>query len=171
MAVVGLVLGAVSASFGAEGAKAATPGAAAFEALKGLEGIWVGEGGDGEQKFPGRVEYRNASGGTVVMETLFPGDPHEMISMYHLDGGELVMTHYCAMGNQPRMKLDTAHSTPQHLVFEFAGGTNFDPKRDGHIHSGEIRISPEGSYQASWAYWDKGKLAGTKQFKLGRRSD
>jgi hypothetical protein len=145
-------------------------GATALETLKTLAGNWEGTAGDGDQSFPAQVEYRIASGGTVVMETLFPGTPHEMISMYHMDGDNLVMTHYCALGNQPRMRLDAARSSREHLVFAFVGGTNMDPKRDGHIHSGEIRVQPDGKVTSSWAYYEAGKEQGTKNFSLTRKA-
>ncbi len=35
---------------------------------------------------------------------MYPGMEHEMTNMYTLDGNTLVMTHYCAGGNQPRMR-------------------------------------------------------------------
>ena len=34
-----------------------------------------------------------------------------MINMYHMDGDDLVLTHYCAGGNQPTMKLNTENSS------------------------------------------------------------
>lgn len=46
------------------------------------------------------VRYEVGSGGTIVRELLFPGTEHEMLSVYHLGGGQLVATHYCAVGNQ-----------------------------------------------------------------------
>ncbi len=49
-----------------------------------------------------------------------------MINMYHLDGDDLVLTHYCAGGNQPHMKLDRASATSGKLQFDFIGGTNLD---------------------------------------------
>jgi hypothetical protein len=79
-------------------------GKAAFERLKTLAGTWQGQAGHGPADQAATVTYRVASGGSVVEETLFPGTPHEMISMYHLVDGQLVMTHYCAMANQPRMR-------------------------------------------------------------------
>ena len=36
----------------------------------------------------------------------FPGQPMEMLSIYHQDKGDLLMTHYCILGNQPKMKAD-----------------------------------------------------------------
>lgn len=71
-----------------------------FDAVAGLEGRWqlVDEG------MPGVIEYAVTAGGHSVREVMFPGEPHEMVNMYSLDGNSLVMTHYCAAGNQPRMR-------------------------------------------------------------------
>ena len=33
----------------------------------------------------------------------------EMISVYTAEGPDLVMTHYCVLGNQPRMKADQTY--------------------------------------------------------------
>lgn len=140
---------------------------AAFDALAGLAGTWQGEAG-GE---PAQVVYRLASGGSVVMETQFPSTDHEMITMYHLDGAELVATHYCAAGNQPRFKLDRDHSTAAKLVFGFAGGSNLDPKRDMHIHGGEIQIKSPDAVAAQWDHWQKGASSAKLTFDLQRRRD
>ena len=61
----------------------------------------------------------------------------EMVSIYHLDGADLVMTHYCVLGNQPRMKADPKSPANQ-IRFEFAGGTNLDPAKDMHMHEGTL---------------------------------
>jgi hypothetical protein len=103
-----------------------------------------------------------------VEETLFPGTPHEMISMYHLVDGELLLTHYCAMANQPRMRLDREASTPDRLVFAFDGGTNFDPARDTHVHSGVVEWKGEALHTA-WAVYSAGKQAGQNEFVLTRQ--
>jgi hypothetical protein len=102
------------------------------------------------------------------METLFPGSPHEMRSVYFLDGGELVLTHYCAMGNQPRMKLSPA-STDRTLVFDFAGGTNVDPAKDVHVHSGKIQLAGPDALEAEWTVWGGGKQTGANRFVLARK--
>jgi hypothetical protein len=140
---------------------------AAFERLKSLAGEWRGKAGHGEAASPAVVRWETISGGTAVMETLFPGTPHEMRSVYHLDGGDLVMTHYCAMGNQPRVKLAAA-STPDELVFEFTGGTNLDPKKDTHVHSGRIRFKGADEMEAEWAVFKGESPAGANRFALAR---
>ena len=42
------------------------------------------------------------------VEKLMPGTPHEMISTYNDENGGLVMTHYCMLHNQPKLKLVSA---------------------------------------------------------------
>ena len=47
------------------------------------------------------------------------------------------MTHYCVLGNQPRMKADPKSPANQ-ICFQFAGGTNLDPKKDKHMHEATL---------------------------------
>lgn len=49
--------------------------------------------------------------------------PHDMHTMLHMDGREFMLTHYCAMRNQPRMVL-VQSGDPNKLVFEFRDGRN-----------------------------------------------
>jgi hypothetical protein len=152
-------------------AQGATPAGAdpkaAFERLKSLAGTWEGRATDEKTGPPVTVVYRSASNGSVVMEDLFPGTDHEMISIYFLDRGELVMTHYCAMANQPHMRLDGKASTADTLVFGFDGGTNLDPTKDGHIHAGVIRFLGD-AVHADWAVWKDGKEVAQNRFFLKR---
>lgn len=148
----------------------------AFDELKSLAGTWrgkpEGEGVEAQaeaEKIDEVIhEIRVSAGGTVVMETMGPGTEHEMINMYHLDGKDLVLTHYCAGGNQPTMKLDQAKSTVSKLVFDFTGGTNLDPAVDEHIHSAEIKIASPNKLESIWASYASGKKHGTMTFHLAR---
>ncbi len=167
--VLAFALGALAASAARPAAAQAVDPQKAFERLKSLAGTWEGQAHDEKGGPPATVVYRVASGGSVVQETLFPGTPHEMISMYHIADGKLVMTHYCAMGNQPRMRLDAAASSPERLVFAFDGGTNFDPAHDPHIHSGVIEFKGDG-LQNEWTSWQGGKEAQQKVFFLHRKN-
>ncbi|HEY0511621.1 MAG TPA: hypothetical protein VGH73_06940 [Thermoanaerobaculia bacterium] len=138
---------------------------AAFEKLKTLAGTWDGKG-DGGMATP--VTYKVTAGGNVVMETLFAGTPHEMITMYHLVGSDLVATHYCAGGNQPHFKLDAGKSTPDQLVLAFDGGTNLDPAKDSHMHGGTIAFTPDGHLETRWDVYAGGQPAGSHTFHLAR---
>lgn len=78
--------------------------AANFDRLKTLTGEWIDVSGSSVGKGKVAAIYHVTSGGSVVQETLFPGSSHEMVSMYTADGDHVVMSHYCAMGNQSRMR-------------------------------------------------------------------
>ncbi len=151
-----------------ETAAPAKPGAgrAAFEKLKALSGEWQGtvQSKDGP---PATVTYKTTSNGNAVLEDLFPGTSHEMITVYHLDGDNLVLTHYCAMGNQPRMSLTS--SDPGELVFDFAGGANIKPEVDPHMHSARISLRDADHVESEWVVYQSGRRLDSKKFFLERR--
>src|SRR5438309_5279140 len=62
-----------------------------FEKIKALAGEWEAKG-TGEHS--GTVSYKVTAGGSAVLETLFGGSDHEMVTLYYLEGGDLAMTHY-----------------------------------------------------------------------------
>ena len=115
-------------------AEAAVTPDAAFASIKKLQGDWRGPAMMKDMP-PSRSVFRVTAGGSAVEETIFPGTKMEMVSVYHMDKGNLLMTHYCMLGNQPRMKLNAGKSTATDLVFDFDGGTNLNPRRDMHMHS------------------------------------
>jgi hypothetical protein len=141
-------------------------GKAAFERLKVLLGDWEGHvtAPDGP---PARVEFRVAGNGSALVERLFPGTSHEMVSVYHLVGEDLVLTHYCAMANQPRMKL-VSGGRDGDIVFDFVGGDNVDPKTTTHMHGGRFSVKGTDAYEAAWSVVSEGKPAGTNRFFMKR---
>ena len=160
----------------------------AFAKLKTLVGSWNSkisdEHKDGTSKEHGAtkskeheedhpsdspVTYKLTGAGSALMETQFPGMPHEMVSVYHLDGSELRMTHYYAAGNQPRVKLDRAKSTPDELIFVFDGGTNLDPEKDMHIHGVRIKFQKDGRVTSAWDGYANGKKASTTTFEMTKK--
>jgi hypothetical protein len=139
---------------------------AAFDRLKGLAGRWEGSvnSPDGPRS---TVEFRVTAAGKMVMETQFPGAPEEMVSIYYLDGDDLVAKHFCAMGNQPEMKLDPEASSENELHFAFTGGTNLDAARDVHVHGGKIGIKGD-RLENEWMVFASGKQEGANRFYLTR---
>lgn len=146
----------------------ATNGSAGLEAIKQLAGSWVKVGEDGKPTDFVMTKFRVTSGGSAVEETLFPGTEHEMVSMYHLDGETLMMTHYCAMGNQPRMKAEPSND-PKKIVFKFAGATNLKTENDMHMHEGAITLLEPNRIKAEWAVFDGGKNTATHTFDVVRQ--
>jgi hypothetical protein len=129
-----------------------------LERLKKLAGTWVAADKDGKPTDQVVSVIKVTSAGSAVQETLFPGQPHEMVSIYYRVGADLVMTHYCALGNQPRMKADPKSPSNQ-IHFEFAGGTNLDPAKDKHMHEGTITFVDDDHIEWCGVAWEGGKPA------------
>lgn len=86
--------------------------------LTGLVGDWEGHMGDGTV----RLSYRLVSSGTALLETMNAPDSSEMVTVYHPDGDTLLMTHYCSLGNQSRMRATDLKDGA--LDFGYVDGTN-----------------------------------------------
>jgi hypothetical protein len=173
---VGVLAGARVAAADDKAANAGVDAKTAFAKIKTLVGEWKSEISGEHAKEAGQhqksetvVTYRLTGAGSALVETQFPGTGHEMVSVYHLDGDDLRMTHYCAAGNQPRMKLDRANSAPDHLIFLFDGGTNLDPQKDLHIHGLEITFQNDGHVKSAWEGYTDGKSAGITAFAMTRK--
>jgi basic membrane lipoprotein Med (substrate-binding protein (PBP1-ABC) superfamily) len=153
-----------------EKAQAGKASAAAwFEMLKKLEGEWTGKASHGEGPAQdATVTYKVTAADSTVMETLFGGTDHEMITMYHLDGDALVLTHYCSLGNQPRLKAQATDNATK-IAFKFLDGTNLDPAKDMHMHEAVIEFVADDHLQSAWTGYSGGKPAFTAKFDLRRK--
>ena len=141
-----------------------------LEKMKKLAGTWVELDKDGKPSKTVISVFKVTSGGSAVHETIMPGTDHEMVTIYHLDGKDLVLTHYCIFQNQPRLKCDPK-SPDNKLVFKFAGGANIDPAKDQHMHDATFTFIDGDTIQVDWQGWSDGKADESHKFskKLGRR--
>jgi len=142
-----------------------------FELIKSLSGDWTGTGGDGTETHAVEIRYRVTAAGTAVEETMFPGTEHEMITMYNLDGPRLMLTHYCAAGNQPQMvaknwEIDTS---PQTIRFAFARATNLVSQKTGHMHEMEMSIAGPDNLVETWTYFQDGVMSHRSRFEMTRK--
>lgn len=120
-----------------------------FERIKKLEGQWKGVKPDGKKVV---VTYEIMSGGSAIVETLMPAAEPNMVTVYHLDGDKLMMTHYCSAGNQPRMVASNAEDGS--LNFNFVGATNLKDKSEGHMQGLEVVFLDENHFNQVWI-WSK----------------
>jgi hypothetical protein len=134
------------------------PTNSAFEKIKKLAGTWLAADKDGKPTDQVVSIIKVTAGGSVVHETLFPGQPDEMVSIYTVDGPDLIMTHYCVLGNQPRMKADPKSPANQ-ISFQFAGGSNLDPKKDKHMHAATLTIVDDSHIEIAGVGWEGGAPA------------
>lgn len=122
-----------------------------FDLLKGLEGNWVGKNSQGQAL---EVGFRMTAGGSALMSEIRGKGPENMVTMFHMDGDRLIMTHYCGAGNQPRMRgtSDAANS----VKFEFFDGTNIGPS-DGHMQRATFVQADPNHHTEEWVFVDHGK--------------
>ncbi len=166
MAGVYLVFIGLASAFAGEHSSGPYSGSKEFERLKELAGVWEGTSNMSKEGEKVKVEYRLSSGGSSIVESHFPGTPHEMVSVYFDNKGQLTMTHYCALRNQPRMKLQKADA--QNLNFMFAGGTNVDSKKDAYMRSLTITFVDKNHIIEKWTLFKEGKEQETSVFELSR---
>jgi hypothetical protein len=139
-----------------------------FEQIKTLIGIWQGtrKAYDGEETITAR--YSLTAKDSAVMEQLFPGTPKEMVSVYTQDGHDLVMTHYCMLGNQPRMK--TQGLVPSGTIsLTYIDGTGMRSMQDIHMHALTITLMDENHMTHHWTLFDKGQEKVTHTFMFTRQ--
>ena len=127
-----------------------------LDRLKALAGEWVAAEDDEMAKKGDLVaRYAVTAHGSAVVETVFPGTPHEMVTVYHADGQDLVLTHFCTEGNQPRMRArDTG---AERFDFAYDGGTNIDPLHDRHMHSATLVLVGADEIRSEWTELAEGK--------------
>jgi hypothetical protein len=147
--------------------QAKSPALQAFEKLKALEGEWIDVDGAFGQKGKVAVTYKVTGGGHTVVETFPAGTPQEMVTVYYLEGGKVVLTHYCSGNNQPRMTSDGLHGNS--LAFDFAGGANIEPNTTSHMHNAKIEFLSSDEIKATWQNWSSGKPDHAASFRVVRK--
>ena len=115
--------------------------------------------------------FKLTAAGSVLHETLFPGSGHEMMSVYHLDGSDLICTHYCALGNQPRLKLEPGKDAKTLSLKSVALG-NGKSMNDAHMGRATITLIDDNHYAAEWVQVKDGKPVGehAAQFNMARKT-
>ena len=148
----------------------AQAGPTAFDRFRGLEGTWVAaEDGPMAKKGDAVARYHLTGGGTAVVEELFAGTAHAMTTVYHRDGDDLVLTHYCMTGNQPRMRAKPTEGTT--VSFAFDGGTNLDPAKDEHMHAATFTFLSADEIRTAWLEHAGGKPKTTVSMHLVRQKE
>ena len=85
------------------------------------------------------------------------GDMPPMMTVYYLDGARLLLTHYCMVGNQPRMQARRFDPASGELAFEFLDATNLATPRAGHMHNVKIRLGDNNHFTSEWEFYDNGE--------------
>ena len=129
---------------------------AGLDRMKKMAGTWVEADKDGKPTNKVMSVIKLTGAGSAIHETLMPGDAMEMGSVYQMDKSDLVMTHYCAAGNQPRMKAE-AGAKPNQIKWTFTGGSNLDVTKDMHMHAATLIFVDDDHREVAGEAWVDGK--------------
>ena len=143
----------ILAGLNATSALAQTDAQKAFAAIKNMPGTWEGKGEDGQ---PLQVNFKVVSGGTAVMSEIQSDHAHDMISLFNMDGSRLLLTHYCSMGNQPRMQASVSPDGKT-FTFNYVDATNLASPDAGHIQKMVLTLVDENHHTENWTFVDHGK--------------
>src|SRR4030095_2463355 len=133
---------------------------------KKLEGTWTMAGAQGQPAMS--INFRPTAGGTAVIETMFGGTPKEMINLYTADGDKIVLTHYCALGQQPRMKQASASGDDKTIKCEFVDGGNIKSRDEGHMDAVALTVDGD-KLTEDWTFYADGKAVDHKGFEFHRQ--
>src|SRR5258705_529504 len=131
--------------------------ASAMAYLTSTSGEWGGAAAKSEHGNPrAGVTIKTKAAGSAVVHHYAQGTPGEMETVFHMDGDQLLLTHYCALQNAPVLKFEKSNK-PGELKFVFQGGTNFDPKVDAHFHEGTFQIKDKDTLEQHFTVFANGK--------------
>ena len=124
-----------------------------FEKLKALTGSWEGTVTPipPVKEFAGarvKVMIRETSRGNALLhEMTIAGIPDDPITLFYLDGDRLMMTHYCDMGNRPRMvgKIAPDGNTVAFQMVDVSGST-----QRGHMSDAVFTIVDANHHLEEW---------------------
>jgi len=119
---------------------------ALIEAVSKLEGRWEGTDPSGIEIVS---EFQVTAEGTAIREVMFPGSSHEMTNMYTLDGNSLVMTHYCAGGNQPRMRATAVEANT--IAFKPDGVSDLKAADEQYMGAMTLALKDEDTLEQRWS--------------------
>jgi hypothetical protein len=119
------------------------PSAAALTRLAALTGDWQGSfewTGARTSRGAMNARYSTTGYGSAVVETLSVDGVSAMTSVYHTDGPDLRMTHYCGARNQPRLKASRIDLASGAIDFGYVDATNLSSPDAPHVNGLEIRF-------------------------------
>jgi len=152
---------------GSETGKPSSATLSTFEKLKLLVGDWEARDGTAYGGKPIRISYKVVSNGTSVMETYYQvgSDFIDMVTLYHLDGDSLMLTHFCAVNNQVRLRADPMTGEDKVLRFNYIDASNLSASSKDVMNKLEITFTDNDHLTQVWTWRmtnDKGNTSDEK---------
>jgi hypothetical protein len=134
-----IIAGLVGVLLCGQAAAATGRAAAAFATLRDLQGKWTIQ--SGAKTLNIQMTYDTGSKGSIVTEQF-----GKELSVFYRNGNELLMTHFCNAGNQPRLRL-REDTPPGTLEFDMFDITNLADPADAHVQKAIYRRVNENQFE------------------------
>jgi len=131
----------------------------AFETFKGFEGKWAIR--SGQKTLPIEMTYEIGSKGSIVTEQF-----GKELSVFYRDGQSLLMTHFCNVGNQQRLRM-RANGRPGVFEFEMFDITNLQSAEADHVERVVYRIIDDKTMDLE-IVWKNRKSEESEKYTLTR---
>ena len=115
------------------------------------------------------AKYYLTGNGTAVVEDLIVDGNANMTTVYHLDGSDLRATHYCAAGNQPRLKATSTDNDNKVVKFHMVDITNLATPEAGHVRDLELRLTSASQITILFTFVGAGKES-VERIELARKT-
>ena len=131
----------------------------AFATFKSLNGRWAIESNG--KTLPIEMRYEVGSKEPIVAEQF-----GKELSVFYLDGENLLMTHFCNAGNQPRLRLKEG-GQPSVFEFEMFDITNLKDASTSHVQ-GIVYTVIDGRRMTLDIFWKKGQSEESEKYTLSK---
>lgn len=140
-----------------------------LEQLEPLVGSWKLKDPTSDEERAFRLDYRWISRGTTLVETWGNPAANTTQTLYHHADGELMATHYCARGNQPRL-LAKSTKDADVIEFKFHDITNLSTPQDPHMVAMSFQLIDDQHMKKSETYLVEGE-SHTSVMSMVRETD
>jgi hypothetical protein len=127
---------------------------ALYDRFKKLAGVWEGNSTKGWTE---RETVKVIAGESAVLFESFDAHPGEtMLTLVHMDGDRLMITHYCVAKNQPRLVATSISDDGKTVIFTFLDATNLASRDVGHMDKVKFEFADESHYTSQWTWYQNG---------------
>ncbi len=133
-----------------------------FESIRSWEGRW-----EVAETTALQIVFEATARGSAMVERWETSAGLHSMTIYHMDGEELIATHYCPQGNQPR--LESREAASGEVRFAFRDVTDLDAG-EAHAHALWFTPGADGALQRSEVYRGEDGLQEPSVYTLTRSS-
>ncbi len=142
---------------------------ATFDRLVSMAGNWRGRSTKGWED---TVTIEVIAAGTVVVMRSFDAHPGEtMLTLIHMDGERLMLSHYCVAKNQPRLIARSFEDEGRTVGLEFLDGTNMASRDVGHMDGLVWKFIDDTAFTSTWSWYQAGNVSFMEEIEYVREEE